>query len=1151
MNKEATLNSNAGKRRLIKLMPYLLIVLCGIMVTPLDTKAQVTVMSDYLVFGGDQLCPNGPGQTDPGSSGLGTNCRVHIGAGSVINGNVGSYHFVEANGGVTINGNIYSGGRVNLANGNKVVKVTAANGDNEADPIFNTGSSLLLSGDIIVNGKVNINGGSVLGNVLVPFLPADYPATNPVPGGTLQANGGPIGSPPLPVLPVMPPITDISDSCDKAALSAEHIVSGNFVIDPGVHGDIISNNGPLTVTFNGPGDYYFSRIAMGQGGTHTFIFDYSNAVPGGINIYICGDVHTGTLATQFIGATSQDSCNVYWETHGTGAQNGGIYSFIIETGSHFYGKVWAPYAGILVGSGGCCTYVTGNLWTATYANIQHGVTINGCESCTGSLKITKVVDGEIPATDWYYTSTIPGVPDFTIPAAGGDTTFLGITPGNYTVTETNKDIPNTNPVRQYEVSNTCGTGTVANITQVACEERECIFTNYCRARLKIKKFFNNIIPAKNPLLPWSFTIDPAINGVSQFTIPIGGGEQVFENVTPGIYTITEALQVDPSCAAGLTYTVSNTCGLNNVAVIEIEGCEDDSCTFVNTPPDCNENDCQWCNKGAVLSQVWQNPGNMDPTKSCLVPDILVDVTMAHGGANDVVDASELFTGLPATWSIQAAIDYVNTNGEPFNGANPKNNEIFIGVTATQPVPADPGLPTSCGKSCVRPYAGDNPFGVENVIVENKNAARLNIFGCSVTMKPSNVNAPVFTILDGIGKVTMLDLHVKGTGVANVQGYLVKGGTDANASLVVLKNARAIGFDIGYEVRDTDVEITGSAEISGGRYGVWINGGSNVKLRTNNQVWDNSIAGIYIQGNNNEVNGNDVGAPGHPNGVGIKVAGNTNNIHDCDIYSNTSHGVDIVGNTNIVKNNDIGEKNKGNGGDGIHVVGIENLMEANDVFSNGGDGIDIAGGTAAKPNKLIKNVCGDGDKGNGANGILVAGLGNGTSSPIELDQNTTQANVNDGIKITGTGHQLKNNVSGGSGSDNNGDCEFNVVAGNFNATGNKANGVTVLPNTNGAAFPNLCQGSPKTLPGFDPMVKGFEVYPNPSRGKATVDFMSRSNSTFNIEIVDAAGKTVLTKHFEALKGPNTFDLNFDRLAKGVYMLKLQSGKEVHQRKIVVQ
>ena len=54
--------------------------------------------------------------------------------------------------------------------------------------------------------------------------------------------------------------------------------------------------------------------------------------------------------------------------------------------------------------------------------------------------------------------------------------------------------------------------------------------------------------------------------------------------------------------------------------------------------------------------------------------------------------------------------------------------------------------------------------------------------------------------------------------------------------------------------------------------------------------------------------------------------------------------------------------------------------------------------------------------------------------------------------------MKNNLSGGTGSgETNIGCEFNVGTGNFNATGNKANGTTV-PGANGSAFPTGCVGS---------------------------------------------------------------------------------------------
>jgi hypothetical protein len=120
---------------------------------------------------------------------------------------------------------------------------------------------------------------------------------------------------------------------------------------------------------------------------------------------------------------------------------------------------------------------------------------------------------------------------------------------------------------------------------------------------------------------------------------------------------------------------------------------------------------------------------------------------------------------------------------------------------------------------------------------------------------------------------------------------------------------------------------------------------------------------------------------------------------------------------------------------------------------------VSGGTSSKPNVLKKNNSGDVGKGNRANGILLGGTGNGIGSPVEVEENTTKSNGQNGIKITASGHQLKNNVSGGSSSnEDNGDCEFIIASGNFNATGNKSNGVTIA-GADGSPFPVTCLGTP--------------------------------------------------------------------------------------------
>jgi hypothetical protein len=143
--------------------------------------------------------------------------------------------------------------------------------------------------------------------------------------------------------------------------------------------------------------------------------------------------------------------------------------------------------------------------------------------------------------------------------------------------------------------------------------------------------------------------------------------------------------------------------------------------------------------------------------------------------------------------------------------------------------------------------------------------------------------------------------------------------------------------------------------------------------------------------------------------------------------------------------------------------IENVAMADGASSvyPDRDGFLIQGGTAANPNVLVKNVAGDSDKGNGRNGFTLVGAGNGTASPIELEQNTAQGNKADGFAFkngssNGTGWQLKNNISGGSSGQKNGGCAYSSPSGitNYNATGNKANNVLV-PGALNSVFPTGC------------------------------------------------------------------------------------------------
>jgi hypothetical protein len=62
-----------------------------------------------------------------------------------------------------------------------------------------------------------------------------------------------------------------------------------------------------------------------------------------------------------------------------------------------------------------------------------------------------------------------------------------------------------------------------------------------------------------------------------------------------------------------------------------------------------------------------------------------------------------------------------------------------------------------------------------------------------------------------------------------------------------------------------------------------------------------------------------------------------------------------------------------------------------------------------------------------------------------------------VRVTGSGHQLRDNASGGAGDLDNGGCEFAVSAGNLDAGGNRVNGIAV--DGSGGGFPTGCLGTP--------------------------------------------------------------------------------------------
>ena len=472
----------------------------------------------------------------------------------------------------------------------------------------------------------------------------------------------------------------------------------------------------------------------------------------------------------------------------------------------------------------------------------------------------------------------------------------------------------------------------------------------------------------------------------------------------------------------------------------------------------------WTSKCAVITQIGD----------CFaIPDVLVDVDSLTLGAT--VDPSKVGTLAAATKSIQAAINYVNANGD-ING----DGKLLVAVTAKDTLVES----TACGgiPFIGRSLGGD---GFENFVVTNPSGQQLYVMGNSVNIHAADPSKAVATIKSSVGKVTYMDIHGWDSNVAGIK----VGGTTAaekNAGAVLVKNTSAqnnIG-GVGILVCDDKVEVSGSQHITGNKIGIQIDGSYNV-LRTNNEIMDNTVLGIKVTGNNNDVNDQDIGKSGHANaagieitgnnntlrgstisfnaGIGVKITGssniandnevlnnakdafflalgNSNQITDNKIFSNGGNGINATGNSNVIRKNAIGDKNKGNGGDGIRVVGNLNQILENEIYANLGDGIEISGDN----NTIKKNKVGDKNK--GGNGLAnVAGSRDGirvTGKTNLLEENTVSANKGYGIYIAGatsTGNKLKNNKgnaeNSGSTSEN-GQAEYKFDVAIVNQGGNK-------------------------------------------------------------------------------------------------------------------
>ncbi|GEO08970.1 hypothetical protein SAE01_14660 [Segetibacter aerophilus] len=316
---------------------------------------QTVKISDFSLFAGS----NNNLPADSSNYGI-----TFFSVGKVFSGNVGSRGLIQLDYNNQIYGNVYSNHRITLGDTGQIYgNIIANNFTGSAAPaIVSNNTSTNTFQNVIAQGNISLNiNNSVKGQVSIPQANT---YTGPTPqGGTYK---GSFGNVPMPVMPLISPFNPGSG-----------VINTTTTISPGSYKSIELSGGQ-TVTFAGPGDYYFDSIRnLNTGGPNIFNYDFLNTSTGLIRIIILQHAELGQIQTTTAGG---DGSRIYTEVQGVGV-SGRRNSFTIDGqpgGSNWKGTVWAPYGGIYIGTSygqgsATTTMINGALWSGFYIYLDKAV----------------------------------------------------------------------------------------------------------------------------------------------------------------------------------------------------------------------------------------------------------------------------------------------------------------------------------------------------------------------------------------------------------------------------------------------------------------------------------------------------------------------------------------------------------------------------------------------------------------------------------------------------------------------------------------------------------------------------------------------------------------------------------------------------------
>lgn len=280
---------------------------------------------------------------------------------------------------------------------------------------------------------------------------------------------------------------------------------------------------------------------------------------------------------------------------------------------------------------------------------------------------------------------------------------------------------------------------------------------------------------------------------------------------------------------------------------------------------------------------------------------------------------------------------------------------------------------------------------------------------------------------------------------------------------VLVDGCEFGFNVIGSLRGNGIGIQVAADNA--TIGQYFLTGVDGPVGSGNTIVGSTGAGILVDGDGNRMRGNALGTfvASSGNGTGIQVLGNANEIGGGPgsgasepvgnrIWYSDGDGIRVQGNDNRVLANDVGVTSggdaRGNGGNGIVIAGAGNQVGGDGGFDRNrvaynSTGILLGSPAAAIATEVLRNDV----HANRGTGIR---LQDGSGSI--LDRNRIFGNgtggVGDGIRIDGDDNVASRNRIGMDGGGNNGEGIFlsSIASGNFigpdNVIGNNRAGVKI-------------------------------------------------------------------------------------------------------------